>query len=74
MRIFNLRIQQREEALPAPFGALLVRGAVKTICLQVLFPLLTFLFLVALRTPKRIAIHDMLSKTRVVRAPAFSAK
>jgi len=74
MRIFNLRIQDRETNLPAPLRAHLVRGSVKTICLLIFFPLLTLLFLLALRTPQRIAPHDKLARTRVVRAPAFSAK
>jgi uncharacterized RDD family membrane protein YckC len=72
MRIFNLRIQDRRSGGPAPLRAHLVRGAVKTICLQVFFPLLTLLFLFALRSPQRIAPHDRLAGTRVVRGPAFS--
>lgn len=74
MRIFNLRIQDAKTGMPAPFRAHLVRGSIKTICLQVLFPALTLLFLFALRTRQRIAIHDMLAGTRVVRGPAFSSK
>ncbi|MBC2601551.1 RDD family protein [Puniceicoccus vermicola] len=74
MRIFNLRIQQREADAPASFRAHLVRGAVKTVCLQILFPLLTLLFLFAFFNPQRAAIHDLLAKTRVVRGPAFSSK
>ncbi len=74
MRIFNLRIQNMNTPTPAPLRAHLIRGAIKTVCLQIFFPLLTLLFLVALRTPQRIALHDMLARTRVVRAPAFSSK
>lgn len=74
MRIFNLRIQSQQGNAPASFGAHLARGALKTVCLQILFPLLTLLFLFALRSPERLALHDRLARTRVVRAPAFSSK
>lgn len=71
MRIFNLRIEDRFASAPAPLRAHVVRGAVKTLCLQVLFPFLTLLFLLALRTPQRLAPHDILARTRVVRGPSF---
>jgi len=74
MRIFNLRIQDRDKPIPPSLRSHFVRGAVKTLCLQVLFPFLTLLFLAALRNPQRMAIHDLLARTRVVRGPAFSAK
>lgn len=71
MRIFNLRIQDQSASVPAPLRAHLLRGAVKTVCLQVFFPFLTLLFLFALGNPRRIALHDLLARTRVVRGPAF---
>ncbi len=71
MRIFNLRIEDRVASVPAPLRAHLVRGTVKTICLQVLFPFLTLLFLTALAHPRKLALHDILARTRVVRGPAF---
>ena len=71
MRIFNLRIQDQNESVPAPLRSHLIRGSIKTICLQVLFPFLTLLFLYALRTRNRIALHDLLAKTRVVRGASF---
>jgi len=74
MRIFNLRIEDRDRSVPAPLRAHLVRGAVKTICLQIFFPFLTLLFLFALRSRKRLAPHDLLARTRVVRGPSFSRK
>tara|TARA_R100000027_G_scaffold67314_2_gene65542 strand:- start:19503 stop:20078 length:576 start_codon:yes stop_codon:yes gene_type:complete len=74
MKIFNLRIQQRDSAEPAPLSAHFVRAAIKTVCLQVLFPLLTLLFLYAFRSSERIAVHDLAARTRVVRAPAFTTK
>jgi len=72
MRIFNLRIQEIGRASPAPMRSLLIRGAIKTVCLQVFFPFLALLFLVALGNPRRLALHDMLARTQVVRGPAFS--
>jgi len=74
MRIFNLRIQDQRSNAPAPLRAHLVRGALKTVCLQILFPFLTLLFLFALRNSDRITLHDRLAKTRVVRAPAFRSQ
>ncbi|MFP4352030.1 MAG: RDD family protein [Puniceicoccaceae bacterium] len=72
MRIFNLRIEQNSAPAPAPIRAHLIRGAIKAVCLQVFFPFLALLFLVALGNPRRMALHDMLARTRVVRGPAFS--
>ena len=72
MRIFNLRIENAGTPSPPPLRAHLLRGAIKTICLQVFFPFLALLFLVALGNPRRLALHDMLARTRVVRGPSFS--
>lgn len=71
MRIFNLRIQDQDASVPASLRSHLIRGSIKTVCLQVLFPFLTLLFLYALRTPERIALHDLLARTRVVRGASF---
>ncbi|MEM0965535.1 MAG: RDD family protein [Verrucomicrobiota bacterium] len=77
MRIFNLRIQNRDKLAPASIGSLMIRSAVKTFSIQVLFlPYLTLIalanFLVALTNPRRATIHDMFARTVVVRGPAFS--
>lgn len=74
MRTFNLRIQQKDTNLPAPVSALIIRSLIKSAFLLVFFPLLTLLYLYALKTKQRLALHDLAARTRIVRAPAFTAQ
>ncbi len=70
-RVFNLRIENSDRGGPANQAGLVVRAVIKTMCLQVLFPLLTLLFLLALTNPRRRTLHDRFGHTVVVRGPAF---
>lgn len=67
MRVFNLRIVRADIPLPASFQAYLFRGFAKTFCLQILSPFLWAFFLLAAFNHRRMAGHDYLARTRVIR-------
>lgn len=67
MRVFNLRIVRADIPLPAGFRAFLFRGFAKTFCLQILSPFLWVFFLLAAFNYRRMAGHDYLARTRVIR-------